>query len=126
MPSERRPSDGFPSSSFFRLLLPCTCLQAQSGSGKTACFVVGALQRLDVSNRATQILILAPSSELAQQIGGVCKYIEEYMGISSETFVGGQSVRQDLRAAKQVQVRFLRRAAAAAAAAAVAVAAVAL
>merc|ERR1712157_273895 len=39
--------------------------QAQSGTGKTATFVVGALQNIDTSLHQTQALILAPTRELA-------------------------------------------------------------
>lgn len=42
--------------------------QAQSGTGKTATFVIGALQKIDMSDRMCQALILAPTRELAQQI----------------------------------------------------------
>jgi len=42
--------------------------QAQSGTGKTATFVIGTLQKIDYSSRATQALILAPTRELALQI----------------------------------------------------------
>merc|ERR1711972_553700 len=42
--------------------------QAQSGTGKTATFVVGALQRIDYGIKACQALILAPTRELANQI----------------------------------------------------------
>ena len=42
--------------------------QAQSGTGKTATFTIGILQRLDFSIPDCQALILAPTRELAQQI----------------------------------------------------------
>lgn len=42
--------------------------QAQSGTGKTATFVIAALQRIDYSMLECQTLILAPTRELAQQI----------------------------------------------------------
>merc|ERR1711881_586112 len=42
--------------------------QAQSGTGKTATFVIGSLQLLDATDRSCQALILAPTRELAQQI----------------------------------------------------------
>merc|ERR1711975_171378 len=41
--------------------------QAQSGTGKTATFVVGALQRIDYRKNACQALVLAPTRELALQ-----------------------------------------------------------
>lgn len=42
--------------------------QAQSGTGKTATFAIGVLQRIDIKNRTCQALLLAPTRELAQQI----------------------------------------------------------
>ena len=42
--------------------------QAPSGTGKTGAFTVGTLQRIDVSSKTTQALILAPTHELVKQI----------------------------------------------------------
>merc|ERR1712014_504037 len=42
--------------------------QAQSGTGKTATFVIGSLARIDYSLKSAQALILAPTRELANQI----------------------------------------------------------
>lgn len=42
--------------------------QAQSGTGKTATFSVAILQRLDISIKSCQALVLAPTRELAQQV----------------------------------------------------------
>lgn len=42
--------------------------QAQSGTGKTATFVISILQRIDMNLKETQALILAPTRELAQQV----------------------------------------------------------
>ena len=46
--------------------------QAQSGTGKTGCFVIGALKLIDYNINETQIIIMAPTRELAQQIKMVC------------------------------------------------------
>jgi len=46
--------------------------QAQSGSGKTATFVVGMLARIDTSRPVTQALCVAPTRELAIQIMDEC------------------------------------------------------
>ena len=43
--------------------------QAQSGTGKTATFCAGILQSLDYSVHECQALVLAPTRELAIQIG---------------------------------------------------------
>ena len=45
-----------------------TIAQAQSGTGKTATFVISALQIIDENLRECQVLVLAPTRELAQQI----------------------------------------------------------
>lgn len=42
--------------------------QAQSGTGKTATFAISILQQLDVEQKETQALVLAPTRELAQQV----------------------------------------------------------
>uniref|UniRef100_H3CFH6 RNA helicase n=1 Tax=Tetraodon nigroviridis TaxID=99883 RepID=H3CFH6_TETNG len=59
-----------------RAILPCikghdVIAQAQSGTGKTATFVISILQRIDTSLKETQALILAPTRELAQQVSSV-------------------------------------------------------
>lgn len=43
--------------------------QAQSGTGKTATFAISILQQIDVDSKTTQALVLAPTRELAQQVG---------------------------------------------------------
>lgn len=49
--------------------------QSQSGTGKTAAFVLNILHRIDLSSeeagKTPQALVLAPSRELARQIVGV-------------------------------------------------------
>lgn len=42
--------------------------QSQTGTGKTAAFVISLLQKLDLGKRGTQALILAPTRELVNQI----------------------------------------------------------
>lgn len=42
--------------------------QAQTGTGKTAAFALPLLNRIDTSKRAPQILVLAPTRELAMQV----------------------------------------------------------
>lgn len=56
-----------------RAILPCisgkdVIAQAQSGTGKTATFVISILQRIDTNINECQALILAPTRELAQQV----------------------------------------------------------
>jgi len=81
--------------------------QAQSGTGKTATFVIGALQRIDYENHQCQALILAPTRELAQQIHKVVLALGDYLKIRCHSCIGGTSVRDDidrLRDGQQVVV----------------------
>jgi|TARA_B110000483_G_C18186814_1_gene539286 translation initiation factor 4A len=69
--------------------------QAQSGTGKTACFGVGALQIIDSTKDETQVLILAPTHELASQIKNVIADIGRFEKVKVQLLVGGTSVDSD-------------------------------
>jgi translation initiation factor 4A len=70
--------------------------QAQSGTGKTASFTIGALSRIDISENSTQALIVVPTHELAHQITDVIKCLSSMMtGIRIKTIVGGSSIDED-------------------------------
>jgi translation initiation factor 4A len=71
--------------------------QAQSGTGKTATYSLGALSKVEVSNRVCQTLILAPTRELAQQIQRVVKGISSYMSVATALCIGGTSTRDDVK-----------------------------
>ena len=45
--------------------------QAQSGTGKTATFTIGALAKVNLSENKTQVLVLSPTRELTTQTAGV-------------------------------------------------------
>jgi len=70
--------------------------QAQSGTGKTATFVIGSLQRIDFGAKACQALILAPTRELAQQIHKVVLALGDYLKVRCHACIGGTSVRDDI------------------------------
>ena len=69
--------------------------QAQSGTGKTGAFVVGALQLMDEKKKETQTLILAHTRELARQIFTVIKDIGNLMEVTSQLLIGGTSTELD-------------------------------
>lgn len=70
--------------------------QAPSGTGKTATFAIGSLQRIDTSVAKTQVLILAPTHELVKQISSVVTALGNKMeGLKTKTLVGGTSVMED-------------------------------
>jgi translation initiation factor 4A len=70
--------------------------QAQSGTGKTATFTIGILQRLDFSVSECQALILAPTRELAQQIQKVVVALGDYLGAKCHACIGGTRVSDDI------------------------------
>jgi translation initiation factor 4A len=75
--------------------------QAQSGTGKTATFAIGALQQVDTNNRICQALVLAPTRELAQQIQKVVMALGDYLQLECMACIGGTAVREDIRRLEQ-------------------------
>ncbi|MCL7036442.1 hypothetical protein MKW94_014074 [Papaver nudicaule] len=57
--------------------------QAHNGSGKTTCFVLGMLSRVDVHRKAPQALCICPTRELAIQNIEVLTKMGKYTGITS-------------------------------------------
>lgn len=72
--------------------------QAQSGTGKTGAFSIGTLSLIDTANPHTQVLIVAPTRELAQQIEQVVKGIATYHKVTIASATGGNPVRDDISA----------------------------
>ena len=72
--------------------------QAQTGTGKTAAFALPILANIDPKNKQTQVLILAPTRELAIQVAEACqsyaKYIKDFQVLP---IYGGQSYTNQLR-----------------------------
>lgn len=67
--------------------------QAQSGTGKTAAFTIGALSILDLTNPSTQVLILSPTRELSIQTANVVTSIGSMMpGLKVQTYYGGSAI----------------------------------
>ena len=71
--------------------------QAQSGTGKTGTFSIGALSKVVTSENSNQILIMVPTHELAHQITTVISSLSGMMaGIRIKTIVGGSSIDDDV------------------------------
>ncbi|KAH9950011.1 DEAD-domain-containing protein [Amylocystis lapponica] len=58
--------------------------QSQSGTGKTAAFVLTMLSRVDFTKNKTQALCLAPSRELARQIMSVVAAMGKFTPVQTE------------------------------------------
>ena len=75
--------------------------QAQSGTGKTGAFVIGALSHIDVSQPQTKIILLAPTHELVNQIHSVVLNLSTFMsGLVTKTLLGGTSVLDEIQQMK--------------------------
>ena len=74
--------------------------QAQSGTGKTATYVIGILEKIKYDQPYCQALILAPTRELAQQITDVVKDIGEYLKVRVHACVGGTNLKNDIQVIK--------------------------
>ncbi len=72
--------------------------QAKTGSGKTAAFGLGLLQRIDAKNFNTQSLVLCPTRELADQVANELRRLARYIpNLKILTLCGGVpfSVQRD-------------------------------
>jgi ATP-dependent RNA helicase DeaD len=75
---------------------------AQTGSGKTAAFSLPLLQNLDPELKAPQILVLAPTRELAVQVAEAMTDFSKHMrGVNVVALYGGQRYDVQLRALRQ-------------------------
>ncbi|WP_415885130.1 DEAD/DEAH box helicase [Neptuniibacter sp. QD37_6] len=75
---------------------------AQTGTGKTAAFSLPLLSRLDLKSRHTQLLILAPTRELAIQVAEACQtYARNLPEFHVLPIYGGQAYDSQLRQLKR-------------------------
>ena len=80
--------------------------QSQTGTGKTAAFALPILSRLNTKRRSPQVLVLAPTRELAIQVATSFEtYGQCLKGLSVSTIYGGQDYTAQFRQLKRgVQV----------------------
>ncbi|WP_334013832.1 ATP-dependent RNA helicase DbpA [Alteromonas sp. S167] len=75
--------------------------QAQTGSGKTLCFVIPALEMIEVSDFSTQVLMLCPTRELADQVAEQCRLAAKEIGnVKVTTLCGGQPMGPQIQSLK--------------------------
>ncbi|OTA20872.1 cold-shock DEAD-box protein A [Xenorhabdus beddingii] len=75
---------------------------AQTGSGKTAAFSLPLLNNIDAELKAPQILVLAPTRELAVQVAEACSDFSKHMrNVNVVALYGGQRYDVQLRALRQ-------------------------
>jgi superfamily II DNA/RNA helicase len=67
-------------------------IQSQSGTGKTATFLIGILNIL-YKNPTNKVLILTPTRELANQVFSVASKLVEHSNITIDQCVGGTEIK---------------------------------
>lgn len=69
--------------------------QAQSGTGKTATFTIGALANVDVTSNNTQVLVLSPTKELTIQTAKVFENLGNMIdGLRIQRLYGGSVIEE--------------------------------
>jgi len=70
--------------------------RAKNGTGKTASFLIPALEKTDTTKNFIQVLVLVPTRELALQTSQVCKELGKYMNVQVMVSTGGTSLKEDI------------------------------
>jgi len=71
--------------------------RAKNGTGKTASYLIPALEMVDPSKKCIQALILVPTRELALQTSQVCKELGKYLKDIEIMFTtGGMDLKDDI------------------------------
>ena len=76
--------------------------QAQSGTGKTACFTISSLELIDIDSYSPQVIIMSPTRELSCQIKTVLDSIgNNIKNMKTQLLVGGTSTDNDIKQLKE-------------------------
>ena len=71
--------------------------QAQTGTGKTFAFLLPSLQQIKTDIHAEQVLVMAPTRELARQIADVADTLAPELGIDVLSLIGGKTIENQLQ-----------------------------
>lgn len=75
--------------------------QAQTGTGKTAAFVLPLLNKIDPAAKSVQALILTPTRELANQVCEEIQKFSTYEKIKTTVVYGGVSLEGQIRSLRK-------------------------
>ena len=71
--------------------------QAQTGTGKTYAFLLPSLQQVKPNVNMEQVLIIAPTRELARQIAEVADALAPALGVDVLSLIGGKTIENQLQ-----------------------------
>ena len=75
-------------------------LQSQSGTGKTATYLLGVMNRLESEEKTCQGIVITPTRELADQVHHVAEDLAKYTDHKIAKCIGGTDInknRNDLK-----------------------------
>lgn len=75
--------------------------RAQTGTGKTLCYLLPAVQSVRPGTSQEQILIITPTRELARQIFDVLRPFAEAFRLDAADLIGGRTVENQLQKLKR-------------------------
>nr|SZF06494.1 DEAD-box helicase Dbp80 [Psoroptes ovis] len=79
--------------------------QSQSGTGKTAAFILASLFRVRVEQKYPQVIILSPTYELALQTGDVAKQMAKYIPeIKIRYVVRGEAITRNAKLTEHILI----------------------
>ncbi|MFD0712439.1 DEAD/DEAH box helicase [Paenibacillus sp. GCM10027626] len=70
--------------------------RSQTGTGKTLAYLLPALQMIDTARQELQVLIMAPTQELAMQIVRVAEDYGQAVGVRVQQLIGGASMKRQV------------------------------
>ena len=79
-------------------------VQSQTGTGKTAAFAIPILEMVEAQPGTVEVLVLAPTRELAKQVHEEFERLSAYKSIQSTAIYGGTAYGPQLQALTQAQV----------------------
>ena len=73
--------------------------QSKTGSGKTHAFLIPIFNKLDITNKDCQAIILSPTRELATQIYNVCMHMNKFFSdkIDIRLYTGGSDRLKEIK-----------------------------
>ena len=80
-------------------------VKSQTGSGKTLAYLLPIFEKIDTTKRETQVLILAPTHELAMQIDNQAKLLSKNSNIDVTSFsvIGEVNIQKQIKNLKSIK-----------------------
>ncbi|WP_332634257.1 DEAD/DEAH box helicase [Halalkalibacter flavus] len=75
--------------------------RSQTGTGKTLAFLLPALAKIEKDKKGLQVVVLAPTQELAMQVHEVAKSLTKEESIEIGAFIGGANIKRQVEKLKK-------------------------